>query len=58
MTKIKSIPKEDVEKLIKLVQEIQRLHKDCYVESPLMAYGYASAVFPALILKLKGELPI
>lgn len=58
MTKIKSIPKADVEKLIKYVQSLQEGHNESLVTSPYMAYGYAKSGFEGLIKKLKGEYPI
>lgn len=62
MTKIKSIPKADVEKLIHYVEHNKKRVHDISFENPpyseAKALGYAEGTFEMLIKKLKGDYPI
>lgn len=62
MTKIKSIPKADVEKLIKdteeMLSKIQQRASDDHRHSHSVSLGMAEATIEHIIEQLKGNHPI
>lgn len=62
MTKIKSIPKADVEKLIAFAEEQNKKVAEIFdgglTYSSSRACGYAEELIRIIVKKLKGEYPI